>query len=202
MSKKIMKTLLKILAIIIILVALFFAYVVIRTYTDDWRNEQKLLKHPISTDLIGRENTFKKELIRKNNSIIRVDIYDTHHQYGYEYNSKSLDECQLIGRITDDNQLKRFKKAFEKIVSSNRPKLEISLHSNIWINIIYEDGTNVIAEIAGGRKGGRIRIHDYRVDEIPKKNNHKYIVFKMSGELWEIIKDNMISDYKNKYKSF
>jgi hypothetical protein len=201
MLKKTMKTVFKVLAIVIVLAALFFGYVGIRPYIDDWKNEQQLLKHTDSTDYIGRQNAFKKELMQKNNSIVRVDIY-TALGYLEEGSSKSLDEFQMIGTITDEKELKRFRKCFKRIASSNRTSLRYSVIPDIWINIIYEDGSNVVAEIAGGNDGGMIRIHDYKVDEIPGKSDHNYIALKMPGKLWEIIKNNIIPDYKNRYKSY
>ncbi len=189
MLKKVMKVLLIILVSVIILAALLFGFAKTYTYIRDWKYNQEVLQIP-------KYDAYRNELLRKNINIIRIDIYYIDSDYALGEHQKSINKYQLIGTITDDNdQLNEFKKVFKKIISSKIHKREITAFSDIWLNVLYKDGTNAVAEIIHGRNGV-IRIYNYITDEVPGKNNHISIRFQMQDQLWQIIKENMTLEYK------
>lgn len=62
-----------------------------------------------------------------------------------------------------------------------------------WINIVYDDGTNVIANVLG--YGNTIlRVYDCRVDEIPRERDFISFNLNVSAEFGKIIKANIVRE--------
>lgn len=189
MFKKAIRVLFKIFAVIFILISLLVVFVRTYAYIDDWKKEQELLKNPEYAPEIKKMFAFKEELISKNDRIVRVDIYNTNYEYILEKHSKSIDKYKLAGVIKDDNQIKAFKKIFKKTISSKINLLrEVSGLSDIWINVIYDDGTNAVGEVLSG-KNGILRIFSYKTNEIPDGKGY-CLSFNMPIKLSEMIDSN------------
>jgi len=153
-------------------------------------------------EYVERRNNKKayiEELLRKNERIIRVDIY-----YKDIYNRKkfkSINEYPQIGSITDENQLKDFRKIFKRTISSretNRYSDDIPV---IAIIISYDDNIKISAWLspASKNKNGFIDFKSHKNYGITEKNRMRFHLV-MPYRLWEIIKDNMNPD--SEYKKF
>lgn len=165
-----------------------------RTYVKELKRDRELMKDPEYVVLIKKPNAYKKKLARKNNHIVRVDIYNADFGYMDGNSTKSLDQYRLVGEITEDNhQLRDFKKVFKKVISSKVTVMDIALDSPRWINIVYDDGTNVIANVLG--YGNTIlRVYDCRVDEIPRERDFISFNLNVSAEFGKIIKANIVRE--------
>lgn len=115
-----LKKIIKIFAVILILVSILAMLPMTRTYVKELKRDRELMKDPEYVVLIKKPNAYKKKLARKNNHIVRVDIYNADFGYMDGNSTKSLDQYRLVGEITEDNhQLRDLKKCLKSNIIKN-----------------------------------------------------------------------------------